>query len=271
MDRISSRHNAVVKRFRDLARAPRAGAGEAAEVLLDGEHLLQEALASEVPVEIAAFRERELSDGGSAASRIAGDVRRRGGRVLSVADSVLAAMSPVQQPSGVVAIAHARQAAIASVLRGSPQVPIAFALAGVQDPGNVGAVIRSAAAFGAAGVAAVDGTANPFGWKALRGAMGGTFRIPIAASGTTAEVIAAAKAHGMRVAAAVPHGGTPIERAALTEPTVIVLGAEGSGLPTSVLASVQQTLTIPVQAVESLNVAIAAAIILYEAARQRRA
>jgi RNA methyltransferase, TrmH family len=272
MERIRSRQNAIVKRFRDLARTPRGGAatgpGGAAEVLLDGEHLLAEALASGVPVEVAAFGEKALATT-PAAARIASDVQERGGRVLSVADSVLSAMSPVQQPSGVVAIARARQAGIGAVLAAASGSAVALALAGVQDPGNVGGIIRTAAAFGAAGVAAVDGSANPFGWKALRGAMGGTFRLPIAAGGTMADVIAAAKEHRIRILGAVPHGGTPLARLAFDRPTVVLLGAEGSGLPSSVLDEAYETLSISTHGVESLNVAIAAAIVLYEAARQR--
>src|SRR3954466_8459694 len=135
MERIRSRQNAIVKRFRDLARTPRGGRSAepgAAEILLDGEHLLEEALASGVPVEVAAFGEKALAAGASAAARIASDVQERGGRVLSVADSVLSAMSPVQQPSGVVAIARARQAGIGAVLDASSGSAIALALSGVQ-------------------------------------------------------------------------------------------------------------------------------------------
>ena len=79
------------------------------------------------------------------------------------------------------------------VLSGLSDLPIALVLAGLQDPGNVGAIIRAAAAFGASGIVAIEGSANPFGWKALRGAMGGTFRVPVAGRGTMADVIAAAQ------------------------------------------------------------------------------
>jgi TrmH family RNA methyltransferase len=269
MERITSRQNAIVKRFRDLARA--TATGRDAEILLDGEHLVQEALASDVPVEVAAFSGGQLADSRSAAARMAKDVQKRGGRVLAVGDSVLAAMSPVQQPSGVVAIARARHVEIADVMSAPSDLPVVLILAGLQDPGNVGAIIRTAAAFGASGVAAIDGSANPFGWKALRGAMGGTFRIPIAAGGTMPDAIAAARARNMRVIAAVARDGTPLPNVRLRTPTAILLGAEGGGLPAPVLAAVDETVTIPMHApVESLNVAVAAAIILYEASRQRR-
>ena len=151
-----------------------------------------------------------------------------------------------------------------------PRVPIALVLAGLQDPGNVGSAIRSAAAFGAGGVVAIDGSANPFGWKALRGAMGGTFRLPVASSGTLQEVVSAARDQRVRIVAAVPRGGTPLSRLDLNEPTALILGAEGTGVSEPTLAAAQATVTIPMQPpIESLNVAVAAALILYEASRQK--
>src|SRR6185503_6217301 len=136
--------------------------------------------------------------------------------------------------SGVVAIARARAADVRVVFQAThaagPHLPLVLVLAGLQDPGNVGAIVRTAAAFGAAGVVAVEGAANPFSWKALRGAMGGTFRLPIAARGTMAEVVSAAHAEHLRLAAAVPRGGTPLPRLDLRRPTALVLGGEGSGV-----------------------------------------
>lgn len=284
MERITSRQNAVVKRFRDVVRSSRGSArersgppgtaGAVGDILLDGEHLVQEALACNIPVELAAFSDRQTGDGLSLLGRLAADVRTRGGRALLVNDQVLAAISPVQHPSGVVAIGRAQAADVGAVMaasnrKGPHLLPLVLVLAGVQDPGNVGAIVRAAAAFGAAGVVAIDGSANPFSWKALRGAMGGTFRLPIAARGTTAEVIAAADDEGLRIVAAVPRGGTLVPGADFTRPTALVLGGEGAGVSSELLAAAQDSLSIPMRApIESLNVAIAAAIVLYEAARQ---
>ena len=279
MERISSRQNAVVKRFRELARTPRAASadhaslgGHAADVLLDGEHLVHEALACDIAVDIAAFSEQQLGNTRSPLARIARDVKKRGGRVLTVSEQILAAMSPVQHPSGVVAIGRARPADLRVVMSAVTASPLVVVLAGLQDPGNVGAIIRTAAAFGASGVVAIEGSANPFGWKALRGSMGGTFRIPVAARGTVPEVIGAAREKGVRLIAAVPRNGTPLPSVDLRVPTAIVLGGEGGGVSAATLSSVDETVTIPMDApVESLNVAVAAAVILYEAMRQRSA
>ena len=285
MERITSRQNAVVKRFRDLARASRVTAqadgderhvqrGHAGEILLDGPHLVQEALACDVPIEIAAFSARHLDNAQSPLARLAKDVRKHGGRPLIVTEHVLAAISPVQQPSGVVAIAHARATDVRGVFtaaRGArEQLPIVLVLAGVQDPGNVGAIVRTAAGFGAAGIVAIEGTANPFSWKALRGAMGGTFRLPIAARGTLSDVIATAGEKHIRLVAAVAHGGTPLPELGFIEPLALILGSEGGGVSQTALAASHETVTIPMRApVESLNVAIAASVILYEASRHR--
>jgi TrmH family RNA methyltransferase len=280
MERISSRQNAIVKRFRDLARAARpvpgadddgSRGGHAVEVLLDGEHLVHEALLCDIRIELAAFSDKQINNVLSPAARLAKDVKKRGGRVLVVSDQVLAAMSPVQHPSGVVAIARARPADVRVVMATVTDLPLVLVLAGLQDPGNVGAIVRAAAAFGASGVVAIEGSANPFSWKALRGSMGGTFRLPIAARGSLAEVVASANELGVRLVAAVPRGGTPLPDLDLRKPTAIVLGGEGAGVPHTTMAAVHETVTIPMQPpVESLNVAIAAALILYEATRQRQ-
>ena len=267
LERIESRQNAVVKRFRALAREAPESSGD---VLLDGEHLLQEALAARVPVDVAAFSQRRLDGPPHALADLADKARRSGARVLSAPDDVFAALSPVRQPSGVAAIARVRPADLTTLFRADAEPPLVIVIAGVQDPGNVGAIIRSAAAFGATGIVATDGAANPFGWKALRGGMGGTFRVPVASGVTIAQVLEAAGAAGVTVAAAVPHGGTPLPDARLDGACAIVVGAEGAGVPDAVLGAARVRLTIPMRApMESLNVATAAALILYEASRQR--
>lgn len=277
MERIASRQNAIVKRFRELSRASAAATGE---VLLDGAHLVEEALACGVPIEMAAFSDRQLAGVLSPLARISKDIKKSGGRVLSVPDSVLAAMSPVQHPSGVVAIARAERADIADVFagrharHGAPKtphrVPLVIVLAGIQDPGNVGAIIRSCAAFGATGVVAIEGTANPFGWKALRGAMGGTFRIGVASHGSLLDTIAAAKDANVPLVAAIPRGGSLLPDTDLRGPVAVIMGGEGAGVSHTAVAASQKQVTIPMaEPVESLNVATAAALILYEAARQR--
>jgi TrmH family RNA methyltransferase len=135
--------------------------------------------------------------------------------------------------------------------------PVTLALWRVADPGNVGTLLRSADAFGA-GIALSPGCADPTGPKALRASMGALFRVPIA------EFDAAP---GHRIAL-VPHGGTPLPALELAGDIVFVLGAERDGLPPVVLASCEVQASIPQQGGESLNVAMAGTIALYELARR---
>jgi RNA methyltransferase, TrmH family len=257
MERISSRQNAIVKRFRDLARGSSAPAGA---LLLDGQHLVEEAIASGAEIEVAAFA------GGRFVS-LADRTRRAGARTVEVTDQVLAAMSPVQHPSGVVAIARRPEPTLAQVFAARPQLVVL--LSDVQDPGNVGAVVRAAEACGATGIVAGGATADPFGWKALRGAMGSTFRLPVARAPLDAAA-AAARAAGARLFAAVPRGGTPLPACDLRQPCAVLLGGEGGGIAPAHLGAADERMTIPMRGrVESLNVAIAAALIVYEASRQR--
>ena len=143
------------------------------------------------------------------------------------------------------------------------------ALVDVQDPGNVGAVIRAADALGASGVAALDGTAHPGGWKALRGAMGSTFRVPVAREQTD-RAMGEMRRAGLRIVATVAASGTPLDRLDLRGPICLLLGNEGAGLPDSLSAGADERVTIPMRAgAESLNVAVTASLLLYEARRQR--
>jgi TrmH family RNA methyltransferase len=188
--------------------------------------------------------------------------------VLIAGDALLAAMSPVRTPSGIVAIAEPQRAALDAIVQ-SPRA-LALLLVEIQDPGNVGAIIRTAEAAGATGVAACEATADPFGWKALRGAMGSTFRLPIATHQGVAPAVAAARARGLGVLATGPRGGRGLYEVDLTQPLAILLGGEGAGLARDVTGIADEVVTIPMrEPVESLNVSISAAIVLYEAFRQR--
>ena len=258
MERISSRQNPIVKRFRSLAES------SSEHVLLDGAHLLEEALASGIDVEVVAIAD----EAPAGASALAETARRAGAKVVPVSAAVLGAISPVRQPTGIVAIAKRRAVPLDRVFERSPQMVLM--LCDVQDPGNVGAIIRAADACGATGVITSEATADPFGWKALRGSMGSAFRIPVAPRHALAAAATAAKAHGVRLYAAVPRGGTPLPRCELRRPAAVLLGGEGAGLPADLTALSDERLTIPMRAeVESLNVAAAAALVVYEAQRQR--
>jgi TrmH family RNA methyltransferase len=255
---ISSRTNPLVKRFRAVADSPDD------VVLLDGVHLLEEALGSNLAVDVVAVSEEDTD---TPAARLAQRAAARGARVVAVTQAVLSAMSPVRHPSGVVAIARRPSATLADALDRAPQ--LVLMLADIQDPGNVGAIIRAAEGCGATGVIASRASADPFGWKALRGSMGSAFRLPVARQPLDGAV-AAARDRGIQVLAAVPHGGKPLPLCNLRRPSAVLLGGEGAGLAADLAARADEQLSIPMRPpVESLNVATTAALVAYEAMRQR--
>ena len=233
-------------------------------MLLDGWHLLGEAAEANVVVEKIAIcgpptsKEQVLVD----------KLLRGGALVVEVTGSVLNAISPVNSPTGVVASARVPVTSSASVLAHSPA--LVLAAAGLQDPGNVGAVIRSAAAAGASGVVLDELSADPWGWKALRASMGGAFHLPVFRSRAVASLIEEWRTSQLRVVAAVPRGGVSMHDVDFTKPTALLLGGEGGGLPKDLLRASDTRVTIPMHgAIESLNAAVAAAVLLYEAQRQR--
>jgi TrmH family RNA methyltransferase len=181
--------------------------------------------------------------------------------------AVLGSASPARSPSGVVAIARWAPADLARLF--SPFPALVVGLVDVQDPGNVGAVIRAADALGATGVAATGQSADPGSWKALRGSMGSAFRLPVARADLDA-LFAEARRATAHVAAAVARGGTDPSHASLTGPTLLLLGHEGAGLADDVLRRADSLVTLPMRAgVDSLNVSVAAALLVDEARRQR--
>lgn len=263
---VVTRRHASVKRYRDLARASAAGDLDR-EVLLDGLHLLIEAHASGIPVETAAFEHATLDD--PTARRLAEDLKSAGTEVLIVSRGVLEAMSPVKTPSGAIGIARRRLTPLAEALRGP--APLALVACDVQDPGNVGALMRTAEAAGATAFVACGASADPLGWKALRGSMGSALRLPVARAGVD-DTLRECRGAGLRTTALAAGAGEPLFSADFRGPTALLLGSEGGGLPPETLARVDRLVSIPMKApVESLNVAVAAALALYEAFRQRRA
>ena len=262
---ISSRHNPFVQQCRDLARKRDARTGT---VLLDGLHLLSDALASGVTVEAAASSEAFWQ--GPVGAPLAGALVAGGAILHAASPAVLEAASPVKAPTGIVAIARWRPADVGAVLAAQPALIVCAVH--VQDPGNTGAIIRAADAAGATGVIITAGSADPFGWKALRGSMGSVFRLPVAAGAQVDAVCREARDRGVQVFSTSPSGGRPLHEVDLAGPALILVGGEGAGLPGHIQASADALITIPMrQPVDSLNVAVAAGVMLYEAYRQRHA
>lgn len=253
-----------VQRYRELARNPHKN-GHERELLLDGPHLLFEARKSGVPIESAAFEQDAFAD--ASVRTLAEQLAADGADVFIVSRKVLETMSPVRTPAGAVGIARRTVPTLADALA-SPHALVIVAH-DVQDPGNVGGIMRTAEAAGATAFVATAATADPFGWKAVRGSMGSALRLPIVRADIE-DLLAALRKAGIVTSALVPQGGEPLFAADFTGPSALVLGSEGLGLSDELLERVDRRITVPMrQPVESLNVGVAAALVLYEAFRQR--
>ena len=236
-------------------------------MLLDGAHLIADAIAAAITFQLAAVTPASSEE--ADVRVLVESLQHRGVEVVVVSASVMEAVSPVKTPSGIVALAQ-RPAVSADRLYGGPASLVVSAV-DVQDPGNLGAIVRVAEAAGATGFVAAGGSANPFGWKALRGSMGSALRLPIASEVTAHDAITEARQHRCRIVAAVSREGRSLFDVDLTAPIHVLIGGEGQGLPASLTDAADDRVTIPMQApVESLNAAVTAALIVYEAARQRR-
>ena len=261
MPTITSRQNPLVTRYRDAARGDASG-----PLLLDGVHLVHDAIAAGLHLEAVAITTAARAD--PALHDLLSSVGRASVAVAEVTTAVMDAISPVRSSSSIVALAT-RPAPRESAIFDSDR-SLAVIVVDVQDPGNVGAIIRVAEAAGATGVLVAGSSADPFGWKALRGSMGSTLRVPIASHVDVDHAVGVARAAGCRIIATTPRGGRSLSDANLRGPIAILIGGEGPGLPQALLEAADERVTIPMRApVESLNAAVTAALALYEVRRQR--
>ena len=264
MKTITSRQNPAVRAFRELAdhADPRG-----ARLLLDGVHLVRDAVDAGLEFEVGCVAASRQAHGDEASALAAGLIAR-GVEVIAVPDQVFAAISPVRTPSGIVAIARRRPTGAEDICsRPSPLVMVGV---DIQDPGNVGAVVRVAEATGTTGVFVAGTSANPFSWKALRGSMGSALRLPVVNAADLLQVQMSLRESRIRTIAAVARGGVDPEAVNWLGGVAVVVGGEGPGLREDVVAACDARVTIPMAPhVESLNVAVAAAILLYTARRHR--
>lgn len=260
--RIEGRHNALVKDLRKaFARGDLTDDGHCA---IEGMRILEEAIRSGLRFRAVFFNSSALAKAERLLPQLAAYVE-----TLLLPDKLFATAVPSESPQGVAALVHCPAFTADSVLGKSSGGPVVV-VAGVQDPGNLGTILRSAEAFGAAGVLLGEGTVGPFNSKAVRASAGSVFRLPIARV-KLGEVLEQMRSRGLRLVATSSHKGTLVDEAKLTGPLGIFIGSEGAGLPRDLLAGMDETLAIPHSPqVESLNAGVAASIVLYEAARQRR-
>jgi TrmH family RNA methyltransferase len=233
---------------------------------VDGWHLVAEARRASLAIDVVAIA-GEPPD--RATAHLMQDLEGVT-HVVTVSADVMHAISPVRSPSGIAALVRRRAAPVAATFRPAPALVVVAV--DLQDPGNGGALVRAAEAGGATGAIFCGASVDPWGWKALRAAMGSTFRLPVAREPDPAAVVATLQQAGLRVAATIPHGGTPMHDVGLDEGLALLMGGEGDGLPSTLVDHADLTISIPMSGhVESLNVAVAAAVLIYEARRQRAA
>ena len=265
--RLTRRQDPIVTRLREVARGRDAGSDD---VLLDGPHVVLEALRADVPLEVILATTDRLEDPSPDMRQLWSLAAASGAAIYDVTTGVMDAASPVRTPSGIVALGAWSPAALSSLW--APAPALAVGLVDVQDPGNAGAVIRCADGLDATGVAMIGSTADPGSWKSLRGAMGSTFRLPVARGGID-EVLADARTAGVAIVATVARdsvGAIELRRVDLTRPVLLLLGNEGAGLPDDLQENADVRVYIDMRAgLDSFNVSVTAGLLLYEARRQR--
>ncbi|HMM21168.1 MAG TPA: RNA methyltransferase [Selenomonadales bacterium] len=194
-------------------------------------------------------------------------------RTVPVTDAVFNRITDTEKPQGIMLVARQRRWGLADLLSPSGGAsPLLVVLDGIQDPGNVGTVIRTADAAGATGVLLLKNCADPFSGKTVRSTMGSLFHLPIASDVSRDEFLSAIALQPVNLAVTSLEAATPYHQADLAGATAVVFGNEGQGVGPELIAAADCRLIIPLYGrAESLNVAVAAGVVLYEAARQRSA
>jgi len=260
--RIDGRHNAMVKELRaTFAHGELTSEGYCA---IEGMRILEEAIRSGLKFKAVFFRASAENRAERLLPQLAAHVE-----TLLLPDKLFASAVPSETPQGVAALVRCKHFTLEDVLAKSQAGPL-VAIAGVQDPGNLGTILRSAEAFGAGGALLGEGTVGPFNSKVVRASAGSVFRLPLAQT-KLPRILDQVRELGLRLIATSSHKGTPLDQAALTGPLAIFIGSEGAGLPRDLLGQMTEVVAIPHSpTVESLNAGVAASIVLYEASRQKK-
>jgi TrmH family RNA methyltransferase len=255
---ISSRANPRVKQLRAAFQGHARLSG--GMVAIEGDHLLEEALRSGMVLKTVFVSER----------REVPKIVPRGVEVMRLTDEVFGSVVETQSPQGVAALMVPPVRVLEDVVGAGGDLLILIGV-GLQDPGNLGTLVRSAEAFGAAGVLTTPGTVSAWNQKALRASVGSVFRVPVV--GVDASEVEGLKGRGVRLVAAVGEDGVGVVEAQemdFTAGCAVIIGNEGSGLGQEWVEMCDARVTIPCPGpVESLNAAVAGSLLLYEASRQR--
>jgi TrmH family RNA methyltransferase len=261
--KITSRDNSLLRR----ARAVRDGKVDDL-IFVEGLRLCEEALTSNLRIEADVYSQQIAQK--TKAAKLIAQLTDRAKSSVSVSEKLLESISYTKTPQGIVVIAARPASDIDSMTGRQPAKPLIVMLHETNNPVNVGAILRTAEAAGATGVIVTAHTADPFSPKALRGAMGSAFRLPVWNGGTFAEAVQWCRAQGIQVICADVSARKIFSDVDWRKPAALLVGRESTGLSKEELASAGLAVRIPMKgSAESLNVAVATGVILYEAARQR--
>jgi RNA methyltransferase, TrmH family len=258
---IQSRHNEQVKKLRRaLQRGERTPEGLLA---LDTFHLLEEALASRLDVEQVFYT-------AEAEPALRATLEQFGAQpaMTRLPARLFESISAVPASQGVVALVRPRLWEIDDLFRPAPALVVV--LAGVQDPGNGGTILRTAEAFGATGALLLHGTVHPENPKFLRASAGSVFRLPHCHGMKYGEALEALRQHGAHLYAAMPRARRTLRDVDFRRPVALAIGGEGAGVPDAIRVAAESVGIPHTARVESLNAAMAAGIFLYHAAGRRR-
>jgi TrmH family RNA methyltransferase len=258
--RVEGRHNSLVKELRQaFSRGELTSAGECA---VEGFHIVEEAVRSGIKIRTVFFSESAESRAHKLLPQIPSQVE-----TLLLPDKLFASAVPSQSPQGVAALVLVKAMSAEDVLESPSSGPV-LVIAGVQDPGNLGTILRSAEAFGAKGILLGEGTVSAYNTKVVRASAGSVFRVSLAKT-TLAEAVHLLRSRSFRLLATSSHKGVALPEAQLRGAAVLV-GNEGAGIDKKLLGLMDELIMIPHSPkVESLNAGVATSIVLYEAARQR--
>jgi len=236
-------------------------------IFVEGERLIEECLQSDLLL-TACFHSPETGKRGQA---ILEELEDRGCPAFTTADAVLATISDTVNSQGLILVAERPKSTPDQILsRSKTENSLAVCLDAVQDPGNFGTIVRTAEAAGASGIIALKGSVDAFAPKTLRSAMGSAFRLPIVTDVSADQLIEKSGSAGLKIVATAAEAETSYSDLDWKQAVVLVLGNEANGISPDLLERCDQKVSIPLRSpVESLNVASAAAVILFEAARQK--
>jgi len=260
---ITSRDNSLLR----LARSVRDGKTPEL-IFVEGLRLCEEALRSGLAIE-AVIVSDELAPKEKAAGLVE-NLAAASKRTDFVSENLLETISYTKTPQGIILLAKRPNSTEQHFTANQEQPYLIVVLHRINNPVNVGAILRTAEAAGATGAIATTNTADPFSAKALRGAMGSTFRLPVWCAPSYAEAVGWCSERSVQTICADVHAASSYEKVNWKQPSALILGAESFGLTREEIEAATLAVRIPMQgAAESLNVAVATGVLLYEAARQR--